>query len=61
MRVTLAYPIAGLGGPDETVTVDKQTGRTLIADGRARPAVDEARSSRSRPAAEPQKEADDGR
>ena len=38
MRITLAYPRPGIGDADETVDVDDATGRTLIADGFARPA-----------------------
>lgn len=42
MRVTLAYPIDGVGAPDETVDVDEAQARQLVADGFARwPEVDD--------------------
>lgn len=41
VKVDLAYPWTGPDGtahdPDDTVTVDRATARTLIRDGRARP------------------------
>lgn len=42
MRITLAYPVEGIGGPDETVEVDETTGRRLLGDGFARPASPDA-------------------
>lgn len=36
MRVTLAYPVEGLGGPNDVVEVDDERGRVLIQDGKAR-------------------------
>lgn len=61
MRITLAYPIEGLGDPDETVDIDDVSGRRLIGDGMAR--AEEVRSPKpSRDsAATHDKEADNGR
>lgn len=58
MRITLAYPIDGIGGPDETVEVDETTGRRLLADGFARPAA--RRKARSHKARSPRKPPADG-
>ena len=40
MRVALAYPFDG-HAPDDVIDVVGAVGRRLIADGRARPVVDE--------------------